>query len=227
MVKTTSKKSDQGNTVTLSFHPRPRVGTTGARAERHAGRIPAVIYGHGADAISVSLESRALDELMHSGRRNQLIDARIDGRTDTVLLRAIQRDPVSRRVIHADFQRVDRTETIYATVRISTVGTAPGVKDFGGVLDVITHELEIFGPADQVPDHLEIDVSALGLHEHVTAGEVKLPGGFTISTPPSTVVVAVEASRTAQEAEAAATPAPAEEAAVPTVGETEKPAEPT
>lgn len=220
MAKTTSKTLDHASAVTLAFQPRQRVGTTGARAERHAGRVPAVIYGHGTDALAVSLESRALDDLMHSGRRNQLIDAQVDGRSDTVLLRSVQRDPVSRQIIHADFQRVDRTEKIYATVPVMTVGTAPGVKDFGGVLDVITHELEIFGPADQVPDHLEVDISGLGIHDHVMAGAVKLPDGFTISTPATTVVLAIEASRTAQEAEAAAAPAAGEEGAVPTVGET-------
>ena len=186
-----------------------------------------MIYGHGSDPLSASVDFKSLDDLMHSGRRNQLIDAQLDGRTDTVLLREVQRDPVSRRVIHVDFQRVSRTEKIYTTLAVVTVGVSPGVKDSGGVMDIVTHELEIFGPADQVPDHLEVDVSALGLHDHVTAGQVKLPDGFTMSTPAHTTVVAIESSRTEQEAEAAATAAaPADAAAVPTVGETTPPAQP-
>jgi large subunit ribosomal protein L25 len=227
MAKSTAKKPPKAASLTL--HPRPKTGTTGARAERNAGRIPAVIYGHGSEALAVSIDTRALDELLGGGRRNQLIDAHVDGRSDTVMLREIQRDPVSRRVLHADFQRVDRSEKIYANLRVVTLGVALGVKDFGGVLDVVTRELEVYGPADQVPDHLEIDVTELGLHDHIVASEVTLPEGFTMSTPPNTVVVSVEPSRTEREAEeaaaAAAGPTP-EAVAVPTVGETEAPAEP-
>lgn len=226
MAKTTSKNAAKA--VSLALHPRTRAGTTAARGERHAGRVPAVVYGHGSDPLSVSVEVKALDELMHAGR-NQLIEAHVDGRTDTVLLREVQRDPVSRRVIHVDFQRVSRSEKIHSTLRIVTVGVARGVKDMGGVLDVILHQLEIVGPADQVPDHLEVDVSDLGLHDHVTAGQVPLPDGFALVTPPGTLVVSIEPSRTEREAEeaAAAAATPAEAAAVPTVGETETPAEPS
>jgi len=221
---TTSKKA--AKIVSLALHPRPRVGTTGAHAERHAGRIPAVVYGHGSDPLAVSVEYKALDDLLHGGCRNQLIEAQVGGRTDTVMLRDVQRDPVSRKVIHADFQRVSRTEKIYATNGIVTLGVARGVKDFGGVLDVVTHEVEIVGPADQVPDHLEVDVTELGLHDHITAADIKLPEGFTMYTTGTTIVVAVEPSRTEREAEEAAAAAaapPTEQASVPTVGETETP----
>ncbi|HXP92916.1 MAG TPA: 50S ribosomal protein L25 [Candidatus Binatia bacterium] len=229
MAKTTTSKNAE-QTASLALHPRARVGTTGAHAERHAGRVPAVVYGHGSDPLSVSVEYRALDALLHGGRRNQLIEATVDGRTDTVLLREVQRDPVSRRVIHADFQRVSRTETIYATIGVVTLGVALGVKDFGGVLDVVTHELEIVGPADRVPEHLEVDVTELGLHDHIMAADIKLPEGFTMYTPANTIVVSVEPSRTEREAEeaAAAAVAPVEQAAVPTIDETETPpAEPS
>jgi large subunit ribosomal protein L25 len=219
MAKTTSTSAAKA-VSTLALHPRPKVGSTSSHAERHAGRVPAVIYGHGSDPLAVSVDYKALDDLMHGGRRNQLIEAQLDGRTDTVLLREVQRDPVSRRVLHVDFIRVSRTEKIYTTLGVVTVGVAPGVKDSGGVLDIVSHELEIFGPADQVPDHLEVDVSGLGLHDHITAAQVKLPAGFTMSTAANTIVVAVESSRT--EAEAAAVPT--EPTAVPTVGETETPA---
>lgn len=199
----------------LALHPRP-IGTTAAHAERRAGRVPAVVYGHGAPPVAVSVEARAIEELVGAGQRNHLIDATLDGRTDTVRVRDLQRDPVNRHLLHVDFQRVSRTEQVTATLPVVTVGVARGVKDYGGVLDVVTHALEVTGPADRIPEHIEIDVSGLNVHEHVTAGDVKLPDGLTVATPPSQIVVAVESSRT--EAEAAA--APTEPAAVPTVAET-------
>ena len=124
-------------------------------------------------------------------------------------MREIQRHPVSRRVIHADLQRVSADETIDARLPIVTVGIAEGVRNSGAVMDVITHELEVWGPANQIPEHLEVDVTELGIHDHVTAGEIALPPGFELVTAPETVVVAIEPSRTAREFEEAAAPAEA------------------
>src|SRR5579875_3508258 len=201
MAKTSSKKAPKG--VTLALHPRPGSGTSAARAERRAGRIPAVVYGHGSEPLPVSVEAKALAELIGTGRRNQLIDAQVDGHSDTVLLR--------------DFQRVSRTEKIHATLPVVPVGVSPGVKDFGGVLDVVTHALEVLGPADRVPEHLEVDISGLGIHDHITAAEVKLPPDFSMVTPGGTIVISIEPSRTEREAvETAPTEqAPAAEASTP------------
>jgi large subunit ribosomal protein L25 len=124
------------------------------------------------------------------------------------LLREVQRDPISHRPIAADFQRVSSTEAINASVHIITVGVAPGVKEGGGVMDVVTHSLEVKGPAGKLPEHFEIDVSALNVNDHITAGDVKLPAGFTLITPAETVVVAVEGSRTASDDAAITAAAP-------------------
>ena len=107
-----STKSTKPGTAgpTLVFTARPKTGTTGARADRGAGHVPGVLYGHGSAPMPVSVEARALDALLHGGHSRQLIEAMLDGRSDTVLVRELQRDPISRRVIHADFQRVSRSE---------------------------------------------------------------------------------------------------------------------
>lgn len=207
-------------TDALPVETRTQIGTTHARALRRSGKIPGILYGHGADPLSISVDGRAFEELLHGGGRRALLTIRIDGKTsDTALLRSVQRDPVSRRVLHADLQRVGRSESISTLVPIVTVGAALGVRDFGGVLDVVMHELAIVGPADRIPEQLEIDVTNLGLHDHVTAADVALPNGFVLETPADTVVVSVEPSRTAVEVEEAA-PAPAA-SEIPTVAETE------
>jgi large subunit ribosomal protein L25 len=82
------------------------------------------------------------------------------------------------------------------------------VKEGGGVMDVVTHALEVKGPAGKLPEHFEIDVSALNVNDHITAGDVKLPAGFTLITPAETVVVAVEGSRTASDDAAITAAAP-------------------
>jgi large subunit ribosomal protein L25 len=202
--------------LTLSVEPRAKLGTTGAKALRHAGKIPAVVYGHGDQPDHIALDAHAFEELLHHGGRNAIITL-TEGRRkrQTALVRDLQLDPVSRRIVHADLQRVSADETISAWLPVVTVGTAEGVKSFGAVMDVIEHELEVEGPADRIPEHLEIDVTRLGVHEHATAGDVPLPDGFKLLTPPETIVVSIEPSRTARELEEAA-PA-AEEVAEPEV----------
>jgi len=198
--------------ITLAVEQRAKLGTTGAQALRSSGKLPAVLYGHGVTPEHLALDAHAFEELVHRSGRNAIITL-TDGahKRQTALVREIARHPVSRRVLHADLQRVSADETIEARLAIVTVGVAEGVRSAGAVMDVITHELEVAGPANRIPEHLEIDVTALGIHEHVTAGEVPLPEGFKLVTPPETVVVAIEPSRTAHDLEEAATPSEAAE----------------
>jgi large subunit ribosomal protein L25 len=194
--------------LTLAAERRTKLGTTGAQALRAAGKIPAVLYGHGVVPEHLALDAHAFEELMHRAGRNAIVTLNDGGRQrQTALVREIQRHPVSQRVVHADLQRVSADETIEASLAIVTVGVAEGVRNSGAVMDVITHEIEVAGPASKIPEQLEVDVSALGIHEHVTAGEITLPEGFKLVTSPETIVVAIEASRTARELEEAAAPA--------------------
>lgn len=202
--------------LNLAVERRTKLGTTGAHALRAAGKIPAVLYGHGVVPEHLALDARAFEDLLHRSGRNAIVSLSDGGRKrQTALVREIQRHPVSRRVVHADLQRVSADETIGARLAVVTVGVAEGVRNSGAVMDVITHEIEVEGPASNIPENLEVDVTELGIHEHVTAGEIALPAGFKLITAPETVVVAIEASRTARELEEAA--APAEEAAEPEV----------
>ena len=199
----------QHNLATVSLQPRTEVGTTAAHALRAAGKIPGVVYGHGAPT-PISIDAKQLSELLLSGGRSHIVNASIGDKKDSVLLRRIEAHPITRRPLSVDFQRVTRNEAITSSVPVVTVGTPVGVRDQGGVLDVITRDLEIKGPASAIPDAVEIDVSDLAVHQHVTAGDVKLPKGFTLITPPDTVVVSVEITRAAagEEIEAAAEEVP-------------------
>ena len=189
----------------LSIQSRDLIGTTGAQSLRASGKIPAVVYGHGVAPEHVAIDAHAFEELLHHGGRNAIITL-TDGakKGETALVRDVQIHPVTRRVIHADLQRVSADEAIATELPVVTVGVPLGVREHGGVMDVITHELEIEGPASKIPEHLEVDVENLGIHEHVTAGDVKLPAGFKMITPAETIVVAIEASRTERELEEAA-----------------------
>jgi large subunit ribosomal protein L25 len=204
----------------LSTESRVKIGTTGANALRHAGKIPVVLYGHGAAPEHAAVDAHAFEELLHRSGRNAIITLSGGAKSgETALVRAVQYHPVSRRVLHADLQRVSARETITATLPVITAGVPRGIRDSGGVMDVVTHQLEIEGPAGSIPEHIEVDVSELGLHEHFTAGDVTLPEGFTMVTPADAIVVSIEPSRTERELEEAAA-GPAEAAEPVVIGET-------
>lgn len=189
----------------LSIETRQKLGTTGAQSLRRHGKIPAVVYGHGTAAEHVAIDARAFDDILHHGGRNSIITLTEGGKKgETALVRELQFDPVSRRVIHADLLRVSADEAVTVELPVVTVGTSRGVREFGGVMDVLNHTLEVEGPANRIPENLEVDVTELGIHEHIVAGDVKLPNGFTMVTPSDTVVVAIEPSRTERELEEAA-----------------------
>jgi large subunit ribosomal protein L25 len=186
------------DTVTIEL--RVHAGTTSARAVRRAGKIPGVLYGHG-EPTAISIGTRALDELLTTGGKSHILDATIGGAHDSVLLRDVQRDPISRRPIHVDFQRVSKGEAISATVPVTITGSSPAVRD-GAVLDIVSRSIDVKGAADKIPQNITLDVSELTVHSHVTAGELGLPAGFTLITPAEQVIVSVEAPRTAAQAEA-------------------------
>jgi large subunit ribosomal protein L25 len=207
--------------LSLTIERRDAGGTSKSKALRHAGKVPGVVYGHGSSDL-IAVDRRALDDLLHHGGRTGLIELQLGGkRFDTALVREIQIDPVSRKTIHVDLQRVSATEKVHASVPVVTVGTPDGVRNFGGVMDVIVHEVEIEGPANKLPDHLEIDVTNLGIHEHVTASDIKLPSGFKLLTNSETIVVTVEASKTARALEEAETAVAGEQLQPELVGRTE------
>jgi large subunit ribosomal protein L25 len=205
---------------TLAIKTREHIGTTASKAVRKHGGVPGTLFGHGANPMSIELDAKAFDELLHAGGKNHLLEITIDGGTkDTALIRDVQRDPITRRVIHADLQRVSATEEISAELPLITVGVPVGVKDGGGVLDVIQRTISVTGPANALPDSIEADVSHLNLHEHLVAGDLKLPAKIKLDMEPGAILVSVEASRTETEAEATAPVA--EGADVPTVAESE------
>ena len=179
---------------TLVLEPRSAIGTAGSQALRREGKIPGVVYGHGG-ATPIVISVQQLTDIVLSGNRGHVLQATVDGTPDSVLLRHIDADPITRKPLSVDFQRVAKGEAITASVTVVSNGTPVGVRDQGGVMDVILHALDVRGPATDLPDQITVDVHDLSVHEHVTAGQIALPKGFTLVTPPDTVVIAVSLTR--------------------------------
>jgi large subunit ribosomal protein L25 len=215
----------------LSAEPREGTGKGVARKLRAKGVIPAVVYGRKRAAQSISVKPEDLQKLLRGkSGMNTLIDLSLGGTTSTVLVKGLERDPVRGRYLHADFYEVDLTQRVTVSVPVHLVGKAAGT-DFGGILDHPLRELSIECLPREIPERIDVDVTALGVNDSIHVSDLKLAPGLTIKTDGSLAVASVvlpqaeEAAPAAAaaegavvEGEAAAAAAPAE-AAAPAKGE--------
>jgi large subunit ribosomal protein L25 len=180
---------------------------------RAAGRIPAVVYGHGQSGTAVSVDARDLRHaLSGDAGLNQLLSLRVGADTHLALARSLQRHPVRHTVVHVDFLIVRRDEVIAADVPIVLVGEARAVEQEQGIVEQQLTSLSINATPDRIPPNLEVDISQLAVGEAVRVGDLQLPPGVTTDVGPDELVVLATVSRAAIELEAAE----AEEAAAAT-----------
>lgn len=182
-----------------------------ARKLRAAGRVPAIVYGRGMEPTPVSVDAKDLYHVLHRGGANVLLDLFVDGEPHLALAREVQRDHIHNRFVHVDFLAVSRTEKITVSVPIQVVGESVGVKA-GGVLEHHLWEVEAECLPGDVPEAIQVDVSALAVGDSLKVGDLVAPKGVEIVSPPEELVLAVvppqarevAAVPTAAEAEAAA-----------------------
>ena len=200
--------------ATLTATSRAGIGTGVARKLRSSGQVPAIIYGHHREPQPLALNARELEKLLeHISAENTVIELTADGRTARTLIREIQRHPFKRQILHVDFQELVAGEKITVRVPIVLVGAAAGVRD-GGVLDQTMRELEIEVDPVHMPNHIDVDVTNLGIGDSVHVSDLKLPEGVTVLDDPeasvavlSTPKVQVEETPVAVEGADAAAPA--------------------
>jgi large subunit ribosomal protein L25 len=176
-----------------------------AKRLRKAGIIPANIFGHQEASQSVQMEALAFERLRRSGAAKGIIALRIPGSkgVQTALIRHVQHDPRSGKVIHVDFFRVSMTERLNVKISLRFVGEAPAVKSENGVLLHLMDTLEVECMAGDIPEYLEVDITPLDEIDAILhAEDVKLPAKFTLITDPKEGVAKVAATRAEKEEEA-------------------------
>jgi large subunit ribosomal protein L25 len=176
--------------IILQATPRPPQGTRPARRLRNEGKVPGVVYGLGADPITLTVEWRELRAaLVTEQGLNAVINLEVDGETMPTLLKDMQRHPVRRNVLHVDFIRVDLNKTVEVEVAVHLEGEAKRVADENGVVDqVLTSLLIIAKPAD-IPAGLAIDISGLEIGSALRVSDIALPDGVTTAVDPEEAVV--------------------------------------
>lgn len=195
----------------LGVELREQRGKGVARKLRAAGRIPAVCYRRNGEPVPISLDPKELDRLLRkaSSGINTLIDLKVTGGGDfngrQVLVKELQRDPISGAYLHADLYAVDLQQMIHVSVPINLKGTPIGVSLGGGVLDHATRELDVECLPNAIPEEFAIDVSAIEVGDSLHVRDLTVPEGVEILNDPDISIMSVVAPAVVEEA------APAEE----------------
>lgn len=174
---------------------RTEFGKGAARRIRRENKIPAVVYGHGADPIHLTLPGHAtMMALKHHGA-NALLELDIDGKTQLALTKQVQVDDVRRVIEHVDFVAVRAGEKVTVDIVVNVVGDAAS----GTMVVTDANTLTVEAEATHVPESLEIDIEGLEAGTQILAGSVTLPKGTTLVTDPETLVVNITEARTIEE----------------------------
>lgn len=185
--------------VRISAEPRTEFGKGGARRTRRAGKIPAVLYGHGEKPKHVALPAREFAAALRHGGINQLFEVEVtDGTRSLALPKAVQRDPIRDTIDHVDLLIVRRGEMV--TVEVPVVLTGEAAKD--GLLVHELNTLQVSADATNLPDNVTVSIDGLQVGSNVTAGQISLPEGVELLTDPGAAVVTIVASPTAEQVEA-------------------------
>lgn len=178
--------------VTINAEKRDRSGKGTARSLRRANSIPAVLYRDG-NSTPIKLDKTELSRFLHKTAGEQVVvNLKFpDGENRLALVKDYQVDPVNRELLHTDFFEVSLKEAIKVTVAIRTIGEPIGIKRDGGILQHGIDEIEVECLPDQIPGHIDVDVSGLGAGQGIHVRNLTLPEGLKVLTPAGELIATV------------------------------------
>ena len=162
------------------------------RRLRTSGLIPAVLYGRGRDPVALSVEPRAVVDVLHSeSGQNTIFSLSVDGVEQTnAMVKDYQLDPVKGKLIHTDFVQIAMDRLLEVSVDVELVGEAEGVKA-GGLLDFVTRSIDLECLPGDIPDSIEVDVSRLKINDYVRVKNIEFDPKLTVLTEPEVVIVTI------------------------------------
>jgi large subunit ribosomal protein L25 len=180
------------NEVALQVEKRETSGKGESRRLRAGGGVPAVVYGGGKETVPVQVHRKTLVEtLKRGGGENTIFLLQLGdtGKSRHAMIRDLQVDPVSRQILHVDFQRILMTEKVRVQVSIELQGLAYGVKNEGALLDFVSRQVTLECLPADIPPKLVLDVSELHVNQHLEAKDLPLPAGVALAGEPDRVIV--------------------------------------
>ncbi|MBC8352166.1 MAG: 50S ribosomal protein L25 [Planctomycetes bacterium] len=172
---------------TLNVALREQLGTNRTRQLRRTGQVPAILYGHGEKSVNLSISIAEVNSAIRRG--SKVVDIR-GAVSDSALIRDIQWDAFGSTILHLDLTRVSADEKVHVTVPVELRGEAPGVRE-GGVVEHVTHEIEIECAANALPEKLVVSVNELHMGQSVVASDLELPEGASLLSDADAVIVHV------------------------------------
>ncbi|MDH3285117.1 MAG: 50S ribosomal protein L25 [Acidobacteriota bacterium] len=193
--------------VVVEVGHREERGKNAARRLRRRGMIPGVVYGGEREPAPVDFDARPVEVILDSEKGlNTLIQLRLAGRDlrRMVMIREVQRHPVTERLLHADFFRIEMDQMVDVQIPVHLIGVPIGVRDEGGMVAHINREVSVRVLPSEIPESLDIDVTELHIGQHVEVGDLELPPRVELLSPPTETVLTVIAKVAEEEAPVAA-----------------------
>lgn len=194
--------------LVLEAQARPSMTKGQLNQIRNENKVPAVIYGRGADTLPLVVDGRILRQVLTTGGSNVLVDLAVKAkgkktRQETVMFKDIQRDILyQERILHVDFIRISMTDKIEVAVHLNFSGEPAGVAE-GGVLSMVTREVYVKCLPGDIPEQFDIDISGLNIGDSIAADGLVLEGDIELLTPLETTLVQVLAPMAEEELEPA------------------------
>jgi large subunit ribosomal protein L25 len=192
----------KSNKENVQVEARTDTGKNACRRIRAAGKIPGNVYGMDLSPFAVAVDAKRVEEVLSlSTGRNTIFALSMADAKDSrdVMLREMQRDPVTERLVHVDFLRIDPDKRMSVMVPIRLVGLAEGVKNEAGILDFVQRTVEVSCLPSDIPEQFEFDVSELHLNQNVAAKELEVGEGVEILEDPETILAVCVPTRVVEE----------------------------
>jgi large subunit ribosomal protein L25 len=192
-------------TIKLSAQSRERTTKGDLRALRSEGKTPAVLYGKGVGNILLKVPTKELDYIINNySIGSTLIDLDVEKgdkkETFLVMCRDVQRDPLRRELVHADFYQIEMDREIVTEIPVALTGESEGVQK-GGILQHMLREVTVSCLPTNLPDSIEIDISGMDIGQQVTVGDIEAPEGVKVISEPESVIALVVAPQVEEEVE--------------------------
>lgn len=181
-------------TITIKAEVRETRGKNAARRLRDGGSLPAILYGPGAENVSLSLKKKDIFDILKSeSGENTLFKVAFDAEKKDVMIKDYQQDVVSDEVLHVDLIQILMDKAIRVNVPIEIVGDAVGVKAEGGFVDFVNREVEVECLPSDIPEHITVDISELHLHQALKVEDLAEISGVKVTSDPNTAIVLIQA----------------------------------
>jgi large subunit ribosomal protein L25 len=179
--------------LVIQSEQRDAFGKNASRRIRRGGKIPAILYGEGADSVALVLNKKDIIKIMTSETgENTLFRVAVGGHEKDVMIKDLQVDPTTDELLHADLIQIAMDKAIRVAIPVELLGEAIGVKTEGGFVDFMTREIEVECLPANIPERITVDISGLHLHQALKVADVTVPEGAKVISDPGTVLVLIQ-----------------------------------